>query len=268
MAFSSWDSVGEPNTSEIQSRVWELYHENSKLTKYNSSISPDELREKTLDLLISQSFKSYSLIKLPEPQAFHSNVSLWESIKQRETARALSPTAISLEVLSNILYCAYGETRSNEDTVFPHPFRTVPSAGALYPLEIYFHHNYIEGIETGLYHYNPHTHDISLIKRGDQTRQVRSFLIQPEISINASMIVFISALFERSAFKYGERCYRFAMLEAGHVSQNINLSAFASGLGTVNIGGFLDNRADDFLGLDGVSSSCIYMCAIGQDNKV
>jgi SagB-type dehydrogenase family enzyme len=88
-------------------------------------------------------------------------------------------------------------------------------------------------------------------------------LVQSDIGQNASLIVFITAVFERSVFKYGDRGYRFIFLEAGHVAQNINLVATALGLGSVNIGGFFDREIDEFLDLDGVTHSTIYMVAIG-----
>jgi SagB-type dehydrogenase family enzyme len=89
-------------------------------------------------------------------------------------------------------------------------------------------------------------------------------MVQAEVGRNASLIIFITAIFERSVFKYGDRGYRFIFLEAGHVAQNINLVSNALGLGSVNIGGFFDREIDDFLDLDGVTHSTIYMIAIGK----
>jgi SagB-type dehydrogenase family enzyme len=79
----------------------------------------------------------------------------------------------------------------------------------------------------------------------------------------SSLIILITAVFERSTIKYGDRGYRFALLEAGHVAQNINLVANALGLGSINLGGYFDRRADDFLGIDGLTHSTIYMAGIG-----
>lgn len=78
------------------------------------------------------------------------------------------------------------------------------------------------------------------------------------------MIVFITAIFERSVFKYGDRGYRFIFLEAGHVAQNMNLVCAALGLGCVNIGGFFDREIDDLLDLDGITHSTLYMLALGR----
>jgi SagB-type dehydrogenase family enzyme len=89
-------------------------------------------------------------------------------------------------------------------------------------------------------------------------------VVQNTIPQAASLTIFITALFERTVFKYGERGYRFILLEAGHVAQNINLVAAALGLGCLNIGGFFDREIDDFLSLDGITHSTIYMIAIGK----
>jgi SagB-type dehydrogenase family enzyme len=77
------------------------------------------------------------------------------------------------------------------------------------------------------------------------------------------MMLFITAQFERSLFKYRDRGYRFILLEAGHVAQNMNLAATALGLGSVDIGGYFDRQADELLGLDGLTHSTIYMVGIG-----
>jgi SagB-type dehydrogenase family enzyme len=78
------------------------------------------------------------------------------------------------------------------------------------------------------------------------------------------MLIFVTAMFKRSTFKYGNRGYRFALLEAGHVAQNINLVTTGLGLGSVNICGYFDRQVDDLLDLDGVTHSTIYIIAIGK----
>jgi SagB-type dehydrogenase family enzyme len=86
---------------------------------------------------------------------------------------------------------------------------------------------------------------------------------QPELIANAALVLIVTALFGRNAFKYGERGYRYAFLEAGHLAQNVNLVCAGLDLGCVNIGGFLDRQVDDFLDLDGTAHSALYMIAVG-----
>jgi SagB-type dehydrogenase family enzyme len=108
---------------------------------------------------------------------------------------------------------------------------------------------------------------LRLLREGDETRTISQAVVQPDIARGAAMIVFITAFFERTIFKYGDRGYRFILLEAGHVAQNLNLVSNALGLGSLNIGGFFDREIDDFLNLDGVTQSSIYMIAIGKKKK-
>jgi SagB-type dehydrogenase family enzyme len=88
--------------------------------------------------------------------------------------------------------------------------------------------------------------------------------MQPAVVLNASLVIFITALFERSVFKYGDRGYRYSLIEAGHIGQNLDLVCAALRLACLNIGGFFDRRVDELLELDGVSHSTIYSVAIGS----
>jgi SagB-type dehydrogenase family enzyme len=143
----------------------------------------------------------------------------------------------------------------------------VPSAGALYPLEIFFHSIESESVKAGLYHYNPIENRLRLVRGGDATADISKAMVQPDIAPRASVIIFITAVFERTVFKYADRGYRFIFLEAGHVAQNMDLVSQALGLGCVNIGGYFDREVDDFLGIDGLTHSTIYMMAIGKKNE-
>lgn len=102
------------------------------------------------------------------------------------------------------------------------------------------------------------------MKPGDATQRLSEYLAQTNIAFETSAIFFITALFDCSIFKYGDRGYRFVLLEAGHVAQNINLVATALELGCGNVGGFFDRQIDDWLGLDGVTHSTLYLVGIGK----
>ena len=106
--------------------------------------------------------------------------------------------------------------------------------------------------------------NVQLLREQDETPKVAEALLQPDIAQDASLILFLTAVFERSIFKYADRGYRYILLEAGHVAQNLNLVANGLGLGCVNIGGFFDRQVDDLLDLDGLTHSTIYIIAIGK----
>jgi SagB-type dehydrogenase family enzyme len=246
--------------------VWELFHENSKMGRHDRSPSDEEILEHMKELHESLPLMGYPMVPLPKT-LLPLEIALDQVIKSRTSAYDMKPHPLTVGQIATILHYSYGVTRDNRGTDLPRPYRVVPSAGALYPLEIFFHGVHMDALKDGLYHYNPSQHHLRLLKRGDSSSTICRAMVQPDLVAHASLIVFITALFERSSFKYGNRGYRFVMLEAGHVAQNINLVAIALGLNTLNIGGYFDREIDDFLGLDGITHSTIYMLAVGRSSK-
>lgn len=255
-----WQEIFMPGSNEEQ--LWELFHENSKVGRYTQTPSKEEVRSRMGEFHESLPFEGYPRVDLP-PSLAPLSLSLEQAITTRTSVRKFSPRELSLEQIATLFFYAYGVTRKNTDTSFPRPFRTVPSGGALYPLEIFFHTATLKGYSSGIYHYNAAEHCLRHLQDGDDTQRISSALVQPELAQGASLIIFLTAIFERSIFKYGERGYRFILLEAGHVAQNLNLVANALGLGCVNIGGYHDREIDEYLELDGITHSTIYMLAIG-----
>lgn len=258
-----WQDTLLPSGSE--DLVWELFHENSKIGRYDNSLSNEEVRARMKSLYESLPFVGYPVVDLPSPLTL-GGTSLDKVITSRISQRPMEAKPIALEHVATLLHYAYGITRNNDGTEFPRPFRTVPSAGALYPLELFFHGGRIEDLKPGLYHYSPVLNCVRLLKKGDEVIKISKSMVQPELVLQSSVIIFLTALFERSAFKYGDRGYRFVMIEAGHVAQNINLVASALNLASVNIGGYFDREIDQILGIDGIAHSTIYMIAIGNES--
>jgi SagB-type dehydrogenase family enzyme len=251
------DTASDPDEPEL----WSVFHENSKTSRFAPSPANEEVVAHMGALWESLPYDRCDRIGLPEGALLDEPIG--STLRRRSTGRGMRPVPVSLPQLAAMLHAAYGVTRDNQGSSFPRPFRTVPSGGALYPLELYVHTAYVEGLSAGLYHFNPTDDSLRLLQRGDSARQIGQALVQPNLSTETSLIVFITAIFERSIFKYGDRGYRFILLEAGHVAQNLNLAATALGLGPVNIGGFFDRDIDRLLGIDGVAQSTIYMAGIG-----
>lgn len=263
MTQETWNDLRLPAGGDY---AWDLFHENSKTGRYDYMPPDDVVRARMGELLESLTFDQYPSVELPASLA-PLKLRLEEAISTRVTARNVEPCPLSLETVATILHYAYGVTRDNEDSAFPRPFRTVPSGGALYPLEIFFHSAHVEELQAGLYHYNPARKELRFLRYGDESNSISAGLVQKNLAVDTSLILFITAIFERSVFKYGDRGYRFVLLEAGHVAQNVNLVANALGLASVNIGGFFDRQIDDLLGLDGVTHSTIYMVGIGKEGE-
>lgn len=257
-------SNAAPSPRDGDDPAWELFHEACKTGSYDDFPPQEMLLERMRRMEESLDFDMYPAIPLPEQRAPLS-MGLSEAVLTRVSARGMRPERLSLEQLATLLHHAYGVTRDNEGTGFPRPFRAAPSGGALYPLELFLHSRCLEGAPPGLYHYNPTRNELRRVLDEDQTSRIADTFIpfQSHLALDASVLVFLTAMFERSTFKYSTRGYRFVLLEAGHVAQNLNLVANGLGLASLNVGGYFDRRLDDFLGLDGLTHSAIYMVAIG-----
>lgn len=243
--------------------LFEMFHENSKISHYNHGLPLVEVSRRMREMWESLPYDNFPVVELPPPVS--PTMSLAEAVLARHTAHGLRPTEVSLAMLSTLLTFSYGVTRDNENTPFSRPFRTVPSAGALFPLELYFQTRAVDQLTVGLYHFNAMRGNLRRLRNDDLTDDIASAMAQSDVAFDASILLFITAAFERTTFKYGDRGYRFALLEAGHVAQNLDLTATALGLGAMNIGGFYDRDLDAVLGLDGVTQSTLYMVAIGED---
>jgi SagB-type dehydrogenase family enzyme len=242
---------------------WEVFHEASKVSASDPGFTAENVLARMDELWESYPYVGTPRVALPRPATL--TIDLDAALTRRATARpSLVRRPLELAELSAVLLRSYGVTRSNEGTVFPRPFRVVPSGGGLYPIEIYCQANSVTGLTPGLYHFNPTRADLALVRRGDASRQIAEALVQRDLAVGASVFLFLTAVFERSTFKYGDRGYRFALIEAGHIAQNALLVAGALGYDAIPIGGFFDRVVDEFLGCDGVDRSSVYLVAIGE----
>lgn len=241
--------------------LWELFHENTKLSRLCVGRSEEEMEKHVEGLLESFPFKGYPITKLPKRMATF-KMRIGQAMNSRSSAREMHSRTVRLEKLATILHYGYGITRRTTNN--PRGFRAVPSAGALFPLEIFVQVRRVQSLTQGLYHYNPQGHHLRMVREGEDIKQLQSCFAQDTIPANASFLIFITALFERSTFKYGDRGYRFVFLEAGHVAQNISIVCSALRLASLSIGGFFDREIDRFLVLDGITHSTIYVIAVGS----
>lgn len=175
-------------------------------------------------------------ILLPTPKS-EGTLSLEEAITKRRSVREFTELPLTIEELSQLLWSAQGVTDSAGH-------RTAPSAGALYPLEVYV------VIPEGLYHYEPIPHQLSLQGPGDLRPALYEVTLQQEMILKAPAVFVIAADYERTEVKYGkERSPRYIFLEVGHAAQNLLLQAVALELGAVPVGAFTDDGVKQVLGL-------------------
>ncbi len=180
-------------------------------------------------------------LKLPEPR-LKSEVSLEETLLHRSSVREYANVPLTIEDISQLLWAAQGITTEWGG-------RTAPSAGALYPLEVYLVVGNVENLAPGVYKYKPERHELVKVKDGDVRRELtKAALGQTWIKEGAIDIV-IAAVYERTTKKYGDRGVRYVHMEAGHAAQNIYLQAVALNLSMVTVGAFYDDHVKDIMGM-------------------
>lgn len=173
-------------------------------------------------------------------------MSLEEAVARRRSVRNFTPEPISRSQLSQILWVTQGKSDSRER------YRTVPSAGATYPLEIFVvcGRNSIEEIDEGIYHYNIDSHSLTLHHKGDVRSELATAALAQAFIYQAPVALVICAEYERTLRRYGSRGERYVHIEIGHAGQNIYLQATALGLATVAVGAFDDEQVREVLRLD------------------
>ncbi len=195
-----------------------------------------------------------SVIPLPAPVR-DGAVSLERTLAQRRSVRSFAPDPLTLPELSQLLWAAQGITRPMESP--PAGFtwqwmgglRTTPSAGALYPLEIYVVAGAVQELETGTYRYLPREHGLLRVAPGDLREPLWDAALRQTAIRTAPVTLVLAAVVERTAAKYGDRAERYVHMEVGAASENVYLQCESLGLGTVFMGAFRDEAVATTLAL-------------------
>jgi SagB-type dehydrogenase family enzyme len=182
-----------------------------------------------------------AVLTLPTP-LYDSETSVEEALLERRSVRSYTDEPLTLAEVSQLLWAAQGITSSSGG-------RTAPSAGALYPLEIYLLAGEISDLPAGIYHYTPGKHALALIIEGDQRQALYEAALSQNAVKDAAALIVITAVYERTTVKYGERGKQYVHMEVGSVAQNIYLQAVSLDLGTVFIGAFHDDQVKRILHL-------------------
>lgn len=194
----------------------------------DSSEKPRSMPEKTSETVI-----------LPGPK-YSSVTSVEEALSKRRSVRDFSDRPLSVTDVSQLLWAAQGITGSSA-------LRTTPSAGALYPLELYLVAGNVNGLPPGIYKYVPRGHELLNVVKGDKRADLCDAAIGQSSVRRAAAAIVLSAIYERTTAKYGERGVRYVHMESGHAAQNVYLEAASLRLGTVVIGAFSDDKVKRLL---------------------
>lgn len=197
---------------------------------------------------------SLNEVKLPDPKT-KGEISVEQALLERRSVRDYGEGALTLAQAAQLLWAAQGIT-SREG------LRTAPSAGALYPLEVYLVVGEVAGIEQGVYRYDPNAHMLYQVTEKDRRAELAvAALGQSCIEESAAVLVF-TAVYERTTRKYGQRGIRYVHMEAGHAAQNVFLQATALGLAAVVVGAF-DDRAVMTVLQRGADEHPLYLMPVG-----
>lgn len=195
-------------------------------------------------------------IILPQPK-FESKTSIEKALLERRSIRDYKDEPLTLTDISQLLWAAQGVTDKEGG------FRTAPSAGALYPLELYLVSGKVENLSSGVYKYQPQAHQLIKVLEGDKRNELYQAALQQSSVKNAPLTLVFSAVYERTTAKYGERGKRYVHMEVGHAAQNVYLQAVSLNLGTVVLGAFDDEMVKKIINMP-EDEEPLYLIPIGK----
>ncbi len=199
--------------------------------------------------------QSEGMIKLPGVIT-DGQMSLEKAMSLRRSIRTYADEPLSLADLSQLLWSAQGITNERG-------FRTAPSAGATFPLEMFVVVSRVEGLSKGIYHYKPFEHELEFLRADDVLEPLFRACLSQSMILEAGATLVFAAVFERTTARYGNRGERYVFNEIGHASQNVHLQAAALDLGTVVIGAYRDDEVEELLQL-GDQYRVLYLMPVGK----
>lgn len=182
-------------------------------------------------------------------------LSLEEVIYRRRSERSFVSQKLTLEQVGQLLWATQGETDKSRG------LRAIPSAGALYPLEVYLLS------DKGLFHYFPSGHKLEVVSEQDKRQSLARGALFQNFITEAQVSIVICAVYERMTRKYGQRGLRYADIEAGHAAENLHLQAVALGLSSVCVGAFDDQAIKDLLVLPSAYEPLYIIPVGGRDTS-
>ena len=190
---------------------------------------------------------------------------LMQILQRRHSCRRFRETELDVVALADLLRGAYG-VFDGQALAGGCP-RPAPSAGALFPFHVLVATRRVEKLQDGMYAYNGLHHRLDCLRHGRVLDEVSEFILTGSFVENANLAILLVGVLDRTCMKYGPRGYRYMLLEAGHVAQNICLLATEKGLGSLCIGGFNDARLNRRLGYDGMTKAVMYCVAVGTPEE-
>jgi SagB-type dehydrogenase family enzyme len=206
-------------------------------------------------MLSSQS----NIVKLPEPR-LESNTSVEQALLNRRSMRSYKNHSLTIDEVGQLLWAAQGITEKSRG------FRSSPSAGATFPIEVYLIAGDVTGLSAGIYQYDNHRHCLMLRHEGDFRDKLSESALGQSSITNGAINLVLAGIYERTTQRYGDRGIRYVHIEAGHIAQNVFLQAVALGLGGVPVGAFNDKKVQKKLDLP-KNEIPLYILPIGRIHR-
>ncbi len=237
------------------------YHRKTKIEKYLPK-TPKKEWPKAWTKVFYKGYPRFPAFTLPKPSNLKKTL-LKDAFVLRESERNFSNEPLEKQVLGDILYYSAGERKIGNKKR-----RFYPSAGARYPLEVYPLVLNVNDLPNGVYHYYVRKHALELLWEKKISRNyLKKNLSEQGWLAQSAVLLVISAIFWRNQIKYGERGYRYILVDLGHLCQNVYLASAAWGVGCCSVGGFIDDGFNKLLDLDGWRESAIIVIALGNQAK-
>lgn len=222
---------------------------------------PALVKEKTGSTVISLTKEFNHILKTTD---------ILQLIESRTSKRKYTEESLSLEELSFLLWTTQGIKnvigKERKATL-----RTVPSAGARHPFETYLLVNRVDGLKKGLYHYLPLTHELELVKEIEEQIATVTDAFEGQIFFANAPVGFVWTVVPyRTEWRYVIDAQKYALLDAGHVCQNLYLAGEAIGCGVCAIGAYNQKLADELLGISSEPTAendnefVVYAAAVGK----
>lgn len=206
--------------------------------------------------LMTVQAKDKVVVKLPLPR-FESKTSVEQALRMRRSIRDFAWAPLTLGEIGQLAWAAQGITQ------WTGRLRAAPSAGALYPLELYIIVGNADDLERGTYHYIPLNHELVKIDDRDVRAELSHAALDQESVRDAPVVLLFTGIVDRTKSKYGGRSVRYIYMEAGHAAQNVYLQSVSLGLGTVVVGAFNDEEVGKVMNLP-EGENPLYLMPIGK----
>lgn len=231
---------------------------------FGTEIETDQSREIPQPDLVKPYDKSRDKIDLPEvDRNIIVNDDIFQAILERKSHRIYSDEKVTLEELSYLLTMTQRIKEIRGDNYVG--LRPVPSAGGRHPYETYLAVLNVEGLGKGIYRYLPLEHKLLLVKEvGDLDDKIVVALNNQKFAAKAAMTFIWAGIPYRTEWRYGDRAYKIALLDAGHIGQALYLACETIGLGSCAIASYGQDIMDDLIEVDGEDEFTVYTAVVGR----